>query len=146
MRAENAITSWICSALKGLHFHFEQMKLTCNTSLTLLRFLPIYNNIFPVIDQCNFFLIFGPDIPIDVLTYIFFILAHWVLFHFWLSKKERFLVWSYTEKVSFISLHGGTCFRYSEINNQRLIIPKNKESNKKCRFQRQLPVSGGCLL
>ena len=60
----------------------------------------------------------SPDILINMFEdcIVFIIWAAWAVFNFFLTQKQRFLVWSFSENVSFISFHGGIWSRYLEIN------------------------------
>ena len=59
-------------------------------------------------------------------------------FYFLFSQKQRYLAWSFTESASFISVHIGIGFRYSEINKFKtrkdLSFPKWQKHTKKCWF------------
>ena len=85
--------------------------------LALIGFFPICKNLFPIIDQYRFFFTSGisPHILMHILEdcIMFLMRTAWVLFNFYLKQKERFSVWSFTENVFLISIHGNIWSRYS---------------------------------
>ena len=73
---------------------------------------------------------------------IFLIWAAWVLLNFYPKEKLRFTVWSFTEKASFFSFHGGIWSRYSEINtfkiSKGLIFPEITTTYKKLQVSKAI--------
>ena len=88
MRVKFATFSWGCTpsdhpTVAGTnHIH--------SLNFALLGFFPIWNNIFPVTDQCTFFFTYGlhTDFLMNVLKdYIIFIIwAAWDLLNFYLNQ------------------------------------------------------------
>ena len=122
----NTFVCWVCTVSQSPSTVFGT-NLTCLPTPLLARILSNIQNFFLLnLWSIQIFFTFGtgPDILINVLEdrIIFFIWAAWALFNFYLKHKQRFLVWSFTENVSFISFHGGIWSRYSEINKFKTSI------------------------
>ena len=66
MRVKTAKLSWGCNSQQTLQLYLEQAKFVYQL-LALLEFFPVYNNIFPIINQTDCFTSgIGPDIPMNV--------------------------------------------------------------------------------
>ena len=116
---------------------------TCLSTPVFARILPnmqYFPNHWSI--QILFISGIGPDTLMNVLEQWNMFLI-WTVQNFYLKQKQRFLVRSFTENVSFISFHKGIGSRYLETNklqSAKIYLSNSNKNTLKCKFQRQLPV------